>query len=551
MLQRLLVRNYLLIDEVEIEFGPGLTIITGETGSGKSILLGALGLAMGERAEAGALQDPGKRCVVELEVDIARLALEPWFTLNGIPYEQVAILRRQLDPGGRSRAFVNDTPVRVEQLRELGARLVHVHSQHQTLLLADHRFRTGSLDHMAGQRALAIKYAALHREWTALRKELDTLRAEEARLRSEEDFINFQLQELDSAAPDAEEQANIERDLARAEHAEELQRALLGAGEGLAGEAGVDRSLSAVRQLLVHPARVDGAVAALLARIESAAIELRDIAAEAEQLAGNVSLDPARMELLRERLDLLVRLQQKHRVTSNEELLAVRAGLREKAAAMASSGQRIAELEARELAQREAVLSMAEELSKGRLAAIGPLGDRVSAMLAELGMPKAVFQVDHTRTETPGPLGVDSITLRFSANADRAPAPLEKVASGGELGRVMLVLIAIAADSQDLPTVVFDEVDTGVSGEVANRVGELMARMAGQRQVLAITHLPQIASKADHHLLVSKQEVHAAVRTSISPLTMEQRVEAIAQMLSGRRLTKAALENARVLISGK
>lgn len=556
MLRRLYIRNYLLIDEAELALEDGLTIITGETGSGKSILLGALALAMGERAEAGALRDPAQRCVIEIEADVSRLGMQGWFEANGILYEPTVILRRQLDPAiagrpGRSRAFVNDTPVRVEQLRELGARLVHVHSQHHALLLNDPRFRLGLLDHLAGQRDRAAAYTGHYHRWAALRRELDHRREEEARSRAEQDFIVFQLNELEAAAVQPDEQERLEQELARAEHAGDLMRALEAASEGLSGERGVGHLLSAVRQELARVSRHDPAVAALLARLESAAIELKDIAGEAENMAAHVSMDPAEAERLRDRLDTILRLQQKHRVRSNAELLALQEELSARAAAIGSLGDRIATLQAQEAEAHAGVVRLARELSLARKAAIAPLGDRVEAMLAELGMPKAVFRVEHAMLEAPGPNGVDAVRLLFSANADRAPAPLDKVASGGELGRVMLALIALAADSQDLPTVIFDEIDTGVSGEVADRVGGLMARMAGQRQVLAITHLPQIAGRAAHHLLVTKTDAQETVRTHISPLTMEQRVEAIARMLSGRKLTEAALENARALLGGK
>ncbi len=551
MLQRLYIRNYLLIDEAELALGNGLTIITGETGSGKSVLLGALALAMGERAEAGALRDPAQRCVIEIEADVSRLGMQEWFGSNGIPYEPTVILRRQLDPGGRSRAFVNDTPVRVEQVRELGARLVHVHSQHHTLLLNDLRFRLGLLDHIAGQRDRAAAYTVHYHQWTALRNELSQLRDDEARSRSEQDFITFQLNELEAAALRPDEQEFLEQDLARAEHAGELLRALEATAEGLTGENGIGHLLAAIRQELARTSRFDPAVAALLSRVESVAIELKDIAAEAGDMAANVSMDPAAADRLRDRLDMILRLQQKHRVRSNAELLALQEELASRAAATGSLGDRIVALQKQESAAYATVHEGAQHLSVARRKAILPLSERVEALLAELGMPKAVFRVEHTLLDLPGPSGVDAVRLLFSANADRPAAGLDKVASGGELGRVMLALIALAADSQDLPTVIFDEIDTGVSGEVADRVGGMMARMAAQRQVLAITHLPQIAGKAAHHLLVTKTEAQEAVRTQISPLTMDQRVEAIARMLSGRKLTKAALENARALLGDK
>lgn len=547
MLRRLHIRNYLLIDELDLALGKGLTIITGETGSGKSILIGALALAMGERADAGAQRDLAKRCVIELEADLDKLALEPWFEAQEIPYERMAILRRQIDPGGRSRAFVNDTPVRLEQLRELGAKLVHVHSQHHTLLLNDPRFQLGLIDHVAGQKEALARYGERYARWRSVARELAALREEEARSQAELDYLRFQLNELDEAAVKAEEQPAIEQELARADHAEELVQALRTVDEGIGADRGALAMLTQLRNVLMRPARIDGAVKTLLDRLDSVHIELKDIGSEADTLAGEVALEPEQAVRLRERLDTILRLQQKHRVGSNSELIAIHADLRTRTGHIGSLGERITALEAEETSLQRTVRSEAQALSQARTKAMAPLAGEVVALLERLGMPHAIFQFDH-RTEEPGPQGMDAVRTLFSANKDRAPAPLDKVASGGELSRVMLALISLAADSQGLPTVIFDEIDTGVSGEVADRVGTLMARMGKQRQVLAITHLPQIASKAQDHLLVTKASTADAVRTQISPLTMDQRVQAIAQMLSGKKTTKAALDNARELL---
>jgi DNA repair protein RecN (Recombination protein N) len=553
MLRRLHVRNYLLIEALDLDLGQGLTIITGETGSGKSILIGALGLAMGERADTGALRDPLKRCVIELEVDVRELELASWFAAQEIPYEPVAILRRQLEPGGRSRAFVNDIPVRLEVLRELGARLFHVHSQHHTLLLNEPRFQLGLVDHVAGQHEQVSEYARFFQELRNCTAELDALRNEESRAQSEADFLRFQLKELDEAAPLEHEQETLEHDLTRAEHAEELTQALQQVEDGIAGEAGASGILAQLRHALVRTARIDPAVKALLERLDSVHIEIKDIGNEAGILASTVALDPALAARMRERLDLLLRLQQKHRVRSNAELIKIQEDLRSRSSDIESLAGRIVSLEQQQEKLFAKTAALAKVLSAARAKAVGPLGRKVETLLRDLGMPHAVFKLDHSSrvcmsTADLGPQGIDAVRALFSANKDRQAAPLDKVASGGELSRVMLALISLAADSQGLPTVVFDEIDTGVSGEVADRVGSLMASMGTQRQVLAITHLPQIASKAQHHLLVSKSTVGEAVLTRIVPLDQKQRVEAIAQMLSGRKLTKAALENARALL---
>ncbi len=553
MLRSIHIRNYLLIEELDLDLRKGLSIITGETGSGKSILIGALGLAMGERADAGSLRDGRKRCIIELQVDVRGLGLDAWFEAHELPYEHTSILRRQLDAGGRSRAFVNDVPVRLEDLRELGGHLIHIHSQHHTLLLNTPRFQLGLVDHVADQRGQVLAYAERFADLRSCTSELEALRSEAARAQSEADFLEFQLNELDEAAPQVEEQPSLEQELGRAEHAEELIQALQQVDDGISGDRGALGILAQLRQTLVRPARIDAGVKALLERLEGMHIELKDIGLEAANMAGSIALDPEQAERMRDRLDLLLRLQQKHRVQDNAGLIAVQEELRMRCGTIASYTERIAALEKQEQDLFRATKDLARKLSKGRAKAVVELGRNVESLLQELGMPHAAFAFEHrvvecTKAADLGPNGIDSVRALFSANKDRPASPLEKVASGGELSRVMLSLISLAADSQGLPTVVFDEIDTGVSGEVADHVGALMARMGAQRQVLAITHLPQIASKADQHLLVSKHTVGDVVHTRITELDDEQRVEAIAQMLSGRKLTKAALENARVLM---
>ncbi len=548
MLRRLHISNYLLMEELELPLHEGLSIITGETGSGKSIVIGALALAMGERADTNVLRDPLKRCVIEMEADLGSLAIQPWFDANELPYERYTLVRRQLEPNGRSRAFINDTPVRLEQLRELGARLVHVHSQHHTLLLNDPKFQLGLVDHTAGQTDNAAAYAARYRKWRALQKELEGLRSESAKAASELDFLRFQLTELDEAAIKAGEQPVIEQELARAENSGDLMRSLNTVAEGITEERGALAVVNLLRSALSRTARLDSGVEDLLKRLDSVHIELNDIGAEAEELASKVDMDPAEAERLRDRLDMILRLQQKHRVKSEEELLVIQDELRTRAQAIGSMDVRIPGLEKEEAALQAEVKKTAAALSKERGKAAGSLAGRVTAILHGLGMEHAKFQFDHRISEEPGPLGTDAIRAMFSANRDRTPSPLDKVASGGELSRVMLALISLAADSQGLPTVIFDEIDTGVSGEVADKVGSLMARMGAERQVLAITHLPQIASKAGHHMLVTKETIGETVQSKITLLDHAKRVEAIAQMLSGRKLTKAALENARVLL---
>ena len=549
MLRRLTISNYLLIDGLDLPLGEGLSIITGETGSGKSILLGALGLATGERAESGIMRDPASRCVIELEVQLDPDRWQGWFQRAELPWESPCILRRQLEPNGRSRAFINDTPVRLEQLRELGAGILHVHSQHHTLLLNDRAFQLGLVDGFCGQHQAVEHYAGTYRQWRSVRERLDALREEEANARQEADYLAFQLNELDAAALQEGEITHLEQDLARAEHAEELLRTLQAVDDGVQGDGGLLAGLSSLEQALAKASRYDQRSTSLLERLRSVRIELQDIGHEASGAALEVDLDPAAVDRLNERLDSLNRLLQKHRCEDETALIALREDLRERLARIGGLGRDLGELEGEEERLRTNVSKQADGLSKARSKALAPLAKEVEQVLHDLGMPHAVFRFEHTTGE-PGPRGIDRLRMLFSANKDRAPEPLDKVASGGELGRVMLALIGLAAGSLDLPTVVFDEVDTGVSGPVADRVGDLMRRMAGERQVIAITHLPQIAGKADTHLLVTKDQEAEVVHSRIRPIDGEERVRTLAAMLSGRRTTKAALENARELLKG-
>lgn len=552
MLHRLSIRNYLLIEQLELDLGAGLTAITGETGSGKSIVIGALGLAMGERADGNLLRDPKQRCVVELEVgDRAGATFtRDWCQKNGVPQEEPMILRRQLEPGGRSRAFVNDTPVRLEQLRELGERLVHVHSQHHTLLLDSPAFQLGALDHFIGHAPAVKQYAERFGLWRTVQDELMRAREEEARSQSERDYLQFQFDELGAAGLVAGEQPELERALLRADHAEELVLALRGMDEGISGERGIFTDLASMKQDAAKAARIDPAVQGLMDRLQSVAIELKDIADEAAQLAEHVSIDPEEAARLRERSDLLMRLQHKHRVEEADALIALRDELGARIARIGSVADNVKELEAREAVMRADILKLANAISSKRVKAMAPLAEQVAAQLKDLGMPHAAFRFAHERTP-PTATGMDGIRALFSANRDRAPEPLDKVASGGELGRVMLALIGLAAASKELSTVIFDEIDTGVSGEVAHRVGALLKRMAKDRQVIAISHLPQIASKADTHLLVTKDHEAEHVQSDIRPLDAEERVEALARMLSGKKTGKAAIENAKELLRNK
>lgn len=550
MLTRLSIRNYLLIEELDLDLRKGLTAITGETGSGKSILLGALGLAMGDRLDGQVARDAGRKCVVEVEGVLKKSAWEPWFVAAELPFEPKVILRRQIESGGRSRAFINDTPVKLEQLRELTGRLVHVHSQHRSLLLQDRAFQLGLLDQQAGLQADVAMCAELFAAWNEVHRTLEQLRSDDVAAQAELDYVKFQSEELVAAQLIEGELARTEQALARAENAEGTLAALRNVEAALGDEGGAVHRAALAKAQLQKSALHDAGLATLLQRIESARVELQDIADEAARLGDHVQLDPTEVARLSDRVDLINRLLRKHRAADEAALLVLRDALLERCVNINSVGDRLVRLGREEEALKKRMLRHAEKLSVARRKALPILAQQVGDMLHELGMPHAVFAFEHSTTD-PGPTGIDRLRACFSANKDRAPEPLDRVASGGEVSRVMLALLTLSAENIGLPTIVFDEIDTGVSGETADRVGALMARMGKQRQVIAITHLPQIASKADEHLLVTKTMDAKGTHTYLRFLDEEERVMAVAQMLSGRKTSKAALENARVLLKGK
>lgn len=552
MLRRLYIRNYLLIDELDLPLQPGLTVITGETGSGKSILLGALGLALGDRADGNLLRRADQRGVIELEVAVGgeNILVQDWCDRHAIPADYPLILRRQIEPGGRSRAFVNDTPVRLEALRELGERLVHIHSQHQTLLLNTPAFQLGLLDHTIGHDQTVKAYSNAYHAWRTMQDELAATKERQAKARSDRDYLQFQWEELSAARLVPGEQEELERALARADHAEELANALQRVEQGIQGDQGIDPLLAAIRQGAAKAGRIDPAVQSLLERLHSTAIELNDIAGDASRLAGQLQVDPREAVRLRERYDLLLRLARKHQVGNVADLIGIRDHLARQIAGIGALEDREQELIIREREHHAQVHTLATTISSARTRAMAPLAKEVTASLHELGMPHAMFLFRREAVE-PGPTGVDSIRAVFSANRDRAPEHLDKVASGGELSRVMLALISLAAASKELPTVIFDEIDSGVSGETAHRIGALLAGMGQDRQVIAISHLPQIASRARIHLQVSKDQAAEQVLTTIRPLAAEERIEVLARMLSGKKTTKAAIENAKELLRNK
>jgi DNA repair protein RecN (Recombination protein N) len=549
MLCNLVVENYALISQLEIEFRQGLTIITGETGAGKSILLGALSLILGKRADTSVLFDKNKKCFVEGTFDITRYGIESFFQDHEIDYDHHTLVRREISPAGKSRAFLNDIPVNLDLLTEFGRKLIDIHSQHQNLNLADSMFQLRVIDSYAQNQDLISEYNRHFASFRTLEKKHVLLTEEAIRLKSDLDYFQFQFDQLGEARLVENEQEELELELGKLTHAEEVKSALSGATLLLQGEN--DPALSQVRETLTLLNRIHRYLPGgenLLKRIESAYIELKDVAQEIELLNHQFYLDPERLAIVNERLNLLHTLQKKHNVTSVAALILIRDNLQNKINEIASIDFSLEGI-AKELDRKRIQLaSLADELTKKRQEVIAPVELKITELLREVGIPNALFRVLLFPTDDFGEKGQDRIQFLFSANKNTEPQDIARVASGGELSRLMLCIKSLISDSTGLPTLVFDEIDTGVSGETAERVGNIIQRMAEKMQIINITHLPQVASKGDQHYLVYKSEEAHTAETRVKLLTPEERHIEIAKMLSGEEVTKAALENARALL---
>ncbi len=544
MLCRLSVENYALIDSLRMELDPHLNIITGETGAGKSILLGAVGLLLGARCDTSAIRDTSRNCSIEGTFDLSGRDLEPFFEENDLDYAPQTTLTRIITPAGKSRAFVNDLPVQVATLRDLGSRLLDIHSQHQNLILSSEEFRTSALDTIAGNNELLEHYIARYMRMSELHRQVATLREAAEEGRRNEEWLRFQTEELTAAKLRAGEQAELEEELAVLENADHIGEALTGLCNALdADETGVLSQLKTTETALSHIQTHYPAAGEYAARIRSVLEELKDIDSSAAAESERLDADPARLAKLSARLDSLLALQQKHRVTDEAELIALRDRCAEQLAAIDHSDETISEAENELRGVQEQVLALGSQLHEARAKAATVFTSEIARVLARLGMPDTHFEVELAPVE-PGRTGCDRIAFLFSANRDVAPRPIERIASGGELSRVMLALKALLANRMQLPTIIFDEIDTGVSGRIADAMGEIIEQLATTMQVVDITHLPQVASKGSAHFVVSKHEG----RTSIARLTEQERVNEIAKMLSGSTVTDAAVAQARILL---
>jgi len=549
MLQKLVINNYALIDNLEISFGSGLNILTGETGAGKSIILGALSLILGQRAESRYFFNQQKKCVIEGIFSISGFHLKSFFEENEVDYEAETILRREISADGKSRAFVNDTPVNLTTLKQLGEKLIDIHSQHATLEINDPEFQLLVVDAVAGHRDLLNDYESKYRAYKKSTAKLQQLISESDKAKSDLVYYQFQFDELEKAGLAEDEQEKLEQELYTLNNAEEIKRNLLGAYYLM--QDGETSALLQLREAGHHLSSLENfnpLIAELHERLKSSLIELKDIASEIENLEQRTHTDEARAVEVNERLSLIYNLQKKHRVSTNAELLQLQEELSEKIQQALFGDEEIEKLQKQIVVEKQELEKLAAQLSANRAKAIPVIEKQVITALAEMGMANSTLKIELISLPQLGTNGTDQVRFLFSANKGHALSEMSKVASGGELSRLMLSIKSLIAKYTALPTIIFDEIDTGVSGEVANKVGQIMERLSENLQVITITHLPQIASKGQNHYFVYKDDESATTYTRIRQLDEQERIVEIAKMLSGDKPGESALQNARELL---
>jgi len=549
MLQKLSISNYALIDNLEISFNSGLNILTGETGAGKSIILGALSLILGQRAESRYFFNQQKKCVIEGTFKIGAFHLKQFFEDNDLDYEAETVLRREISADGKSRAFVNDTPVNLNSLKALGERLIDIHSQHATLEINDPGFQLLVVDAVARHDDLLNDYRTKFRTYKKSSAKLQQLMEDSDKAKADLDYYQFQFDELEKAALTADEQELLEQELYTLNNAGEIKRNLLGAFYLMEdGETSAIIQLREAGHQLSILEKFSPQIAELHQRLQSTVIELKDIAAEIENIEQRTQTDEARAEEVNTRLSLIYLLQKKHRVSNNTELLALQSELSEKIQQAVFGDEAIEKLSKQLEADKKELEKLAAGLSANRTKAIPSIEKQVLETLAEMGMGNSNLKIELSSSTGLGSDGTDLVKFLFTANKGHALAEMSKVASGGELSRLMLSIKSLIAQNTALPTIIFDEIDTGVSGEVANKVGQIMEKLADNLQVITITHLPQIATKGQSHYFVYKDNEGATTYTRIKQLSKDERVLEIAKMLSGDNPGESALQNAKELL---
>lgn len=549
MLKKLHISNYVLIKNLDVDFTNGLSIITGETGAGKSILLGALGLVLGERADAKTLFDKNKKCIIEAEFDISEYPLQQFFSENEIDYETQTIIRREINAEGKSRAFVNDTPVNLSLLKTLSSTLVDVHSQHQTLTVGNSSFQLNVTDALANHSELLLSYRENFNHYRQLQNTLNDLLEKEKQASAEFDFIQFQYEELNNANLKEGETETLEKELEILTHSESILKSVETARHLISeDEQNAVQLIHQSIQQLQQAAKYHPKTESILKRLMSCNIELKDIASEMDLIQNNIHFNPERIEIISERLSVINHLLQKHRLNEVSNLLQLKDSLEQKLSGFNSVAEDIERIK-KEIATVESTLNkQAATLSENRKEAAKKLTRKILKLLHEVALPDAQFEASLTSLQHFSHSGLDAIRFLFSANKGVQPQELSKVASGGEMSRLMLCLKAILAEVTSMPTIIFDEIDTGISGETAFKVGNMIEALAKKRQVIAITHLPQMASKGEMHYFVYKQTLGSNTETRVKLLSKEERIQEIAKMLSGEGITEASIENAKDLL---
>ena len=554
MLQSIHIQNYALIESLDIDFHSGFSVITGETGAGKSIILGAIGLLVGQRADSKAIKTGASKCVVEAHFNISTYQLEDFFNENDLEYDgEECILRREVHASGKSRAFINDTPASLVQMKALGEKLIDVHSQHQNLLLNHEDFQLNVLDILANSREALQTYKSLYNSYKQTARELNTLIEEAEKNRQDEEYIRFQVQQLEDAHLQAGEQEELEQELEMLTHAEDIKSSLFKVNQLMdEGEMNLVSLSKEAMQVLQSISRVYAPASEWSNRLESCYLELKDMAHEIAYASDEIEFNPTRLDYVNERLNLIYTLQQKHQLSSVEELLELTEKLNEKLDAITSSDDHIQELTQKKDLLYQQVLSQAEILTRMRTEASKEIEAQMQAYLIPLGMPNIRFAVELSPRKEPDASGMDNVSFLFSANKNGTLQQVASIASGGEIARVMLSLKAMIAGAVKLPTIIFDEIDTGVSGSIAEKMALIMQEMGqADRQVISITHLPQIAARGAHHYKVYKEDTEVGTNSHIRILNEEERINEIAHMLSGATLTEAALNNAKALLNNE
>lgn len=552
MLKHLNISNYALIDTLDIDLHRGFSVITGETGAGKSIILGAIGLLLGQRADGKALRDASKKCVIEAHFDISRYGMQSWFDEEELEYDdEDCIIRRELSPQGKSRGFINDTPVTLTQMRELGEKLIDVHSQHQNLLLRKENFQLNVVDIMASNEKERAEYAAAYSQLKEAERELEELQKSIENSRTEEDYMRYQLNELQTAALREDEQEELEQEQETASHTEEIKTALYEVTTLLSGEDGA--AVEQVRQAegkLGSAAAIYPKVTELSERLDSLYVELKDIATDIEAESERIEFNPERLAYVTERLNTIYSLEHKYHTDDIAGLLREQERLQTLLNGIDNSDEVLKEKRETVRQLTDIANKKADKLTATRKQAAKKIEAETKRSLEALGMPGVEFCID-IKASALSPEGQDKVAYLFSANKGMALRPVAEVASGGEIARLMLSLKAMISGAVKLPTIIFDEIDTGVSGRIAEQMGNIMHRMGeAERQVISITHLPQIAARGTHHYKVEKKNLSDSTSTMMRQLTKEERIDEIAQMLSGADITDAARRNAKMLLGG-